>query len=213
MKTENTETAAAAAVTAENAPVSAPVANADTDHAGERPAGTAETAAREKTDGYSAREQDGYSARGRDGYSAREPSVNAADGYPGGISPDGEEARAVVDEWRRDAALLGEMYPGFDLRREMRDGRFRRYLLVGDSVRTAYENVHRAEIMAAGERNAEARAAARFAGMIAAGARFPSENALSSSATGRTKSGVSHFSKSDRADIIRRAASGERIVF
>ncbi len=197
MKTENTETAAAAAVTAENAPVSAPVANADTDHAGERPAGTAETAAREKTDGYS----------------AREPNVNAADGYPGGISPDGEEARAVVDEWRRDAALLGEMYPGFDLRREMRDGRFRRYLLVGDSVRTAYENVHRAEIMAAGERNAEARAAARFAGMIAAGARFPSENALSSSATGRTKSGVSHFSKSDRADIIRRAASGERIVF
>ena len=128
------------------------------------------------------------------------------------ISPDSREAGAVVELWRRDAELLRRQYPNFDLSAEMKNKKFRHYLLGGDSVKTAYENIHRAEIMEAYGKNAEKKAAERIAGIIAAGARFPHENALSSSASGRTKSGVSHLSKSERAAIIKRAASGERIV-
>ena len=143
---------------------------------------------------------------------AQIPSVGAAAETASELSPDSREAEAVVDLWRRDAALLKAEYPQFDLGNEMKNKKFRHYLLGGDSIKTAYENLHRAEIMEAYGRNAEEKAAIRLSGMVAAGARFPHENALSSSASGRTKSGVEHLSKSDRADILRRAASGERIV-
>ena len=133
-------------------------------------------------------------------------------GTVGGITPESGEAGAVVDIWRRDATLLSAEYPGFDLAAEMKNAKFRHYLLGGDSIRTAYENLHRAEIMEAYGRKAEAEAEARLSNMIAAGARFPREGAVSSNSSGRTKSGVGHLSKRERADMIRRAASGERIV-
>ncbi len=123
-----------------------------------------------------------------------------------------DAAVAVVGIWRRDAEALKKIYPQFDLHREMQNVKFRHYLLGGDDIRTAYENLHRAEIMEAYGRNAEKTAALKIAGAVASGARFPRENALSPSASGRTASGVAHFSKSDRDDIIRRAANGEKIV-
>ncbi|MBO4216356.1 MAG: hypothetical protein J5940_00270 [Clostridia bacterium] len=148
---------------------------------------------------------------GGDRSARRAGNADVCDNIPGEVY--GKAADAVVDVWRKDAETLKRIYPGFDLESEMKNKKFRHYLLGGDSIRTAYENLHRAEIMEEYGRIAEKNAAARIAGAVAAGARFPRENALSGSASGLTGSGVSHFSKSERADIIRRAANGERIVF
>lgn len=143
---------------------------------------------------------------------AKEDNVSAEVETLGGeTGPDA--AGAVVGIWRRDAEALKKIYPQFDLKNEMKNAKFRHYLLGGDDIRTAYENLHRAEIMETYGRNAEKTAAVKIAGAVASGARFPRENALSASASGRTASGVAHFSKSDRDEIIRRAANGEKIVF
>ena len=128
------------------------------------------------------------------------------------ISPESEAAGAVVESWRRQAEELRALYPGFDLSREMQNARFRGCLKCGGSLKEAYESLHIAEIMADKSAAAEKNALSRAAGLIACGARFPSEGALSTGSTGTMKSGVAMFSKRDRESIIRRAAGGERIV-
>ena len=103
-------------------------------------------------------------------------------------------------------------YPNFDLMQEMNNPTFARLTApgVGIDPKTAYEIVHKDEIMAA---NAQAQAQA-FAKSVKANGARPAENGLHGEQGASTvKTDPRTLTPADRAEIRRRVARGERIVF
>lgn len=108
-----------------------------------------------------------------------------------------------------------KLYPGFDLQAELQNPAFVRLTApgVGVDVRTAYEVVHRDEMRGAEMQYAAQRSAQRIAASVQANGRRPAENGASGGAAATNKSDPSKLTKADRAEIRRRAAAGEKIVF
>ncbi len=79
---------------------------------------------------------------------------------------------------------LKQMYPGFDLNTELQNPRFFELTKpgVGVDVRTAYEVVHRDEIIGGAMQYTAQQTAQKLSSAMASGANRPSENGLSSSA-------------------------------
>jgi hypothetical protein len=80
-------------------------------------------------------------------------------------------------------------------------------------VKTAYEVVHKDEIIPAAMQFAAQQIEQKVTNKIKAGGTRPSENGMSSQSAAVVKSDVSQLSKEDRAEIIRRVQRGERIRF
>lgn len=104
------------------------------------------------------------------------------------------------------------MYPGFDLMQEMQNSKFARLTAPGVNidVQTAYEIVHKDEIMAM---HAKQQAQA-FAKSVKANGARPAENGLRGEQGASTvKTDPRQLTRADREEIKRRVARGERIVF
>ena len=128
-----------------------------------------------------------------------------------------DEVRALADNrvrgWIKDAGELSEVYPSFDLRREMSDRRFTQLLKSGVDVRTAYEVLHKNEIIPAIMDYAKKSAEERITNTILANGIRPSENGLSPGSPAIVKNDVSKLTRDDRREIIRRVQRGEKIKF
>lgn len=125
------------------------------------------------------------------------------------------EARAQeqLTKWYQEAEAMKGSYPDFDLAAESENPRFLSMLQSGVPVQTAYEVIHLDDIKAASARTAaQAREKQVVEGIKARGQR-PAENGASSQAAFVVKDDVSKLSRKDRADIARRSAMGEKIVF
>lgn len=112
----------------------------------------------------------------------------------------------------QQAESVKATYPGFDLMQEMSNPTFARLTApgVGIDPKTAYEIVHKDEIMAA---NAQAQAQA-FAKSVKANGARPAENGLKAEQGASTvKTDPRSLTPADRAEIRRRVARGERIIF
>lgn len=113
----------------------------------------------------------------------------------------------VVDQ----AEKAKQFYPSLDLNQEMANPAFARLIGVGVDAKTAYEVIHKDEIIGGSMRYAAQTAAQKVANSVQANGRRPSENGLGSAATGVGQvSGP--LSKDYRNDIKRRALRGEKVV-
>ena len=144
------------------------------------------------------------------------------DGRLKGLRQENEKLRSQAEQQRvqsiRALETLAEqegeirkMYPDFDWRREMQSDVFSRLVAAGVDGRTAYEMVHREELLRRAMRYASRRAGEQMARSIATGGKRVGEN------SGRSVS-VSHsdpkgLNSRELADIRQRVMNGEKIRF
>ena len=124
-----------------------------------------------------------------------------------------ENANKLYAKWMNEAESTKAVYPSFDLNTEMQNPKFIDLLRSNIDVRTAFEVLHKDEIIPAAMQYTAKTVEQKLTNkMIANGAR-PVENGNSSQSAAITKSDVSQLSKEDRAEINRRVARGEKITF
>ena len=115
--------------------------------------------------------------------------------------------------WMEQAEQLKGIYPSFDLASELDNEQFRNLLRSNVDMRTAYEVIHKDEIIPMAMAFTAQKVTEKVANSVRAGQKRPSEGAMSGSATAVIKSDVSQLTKKDRDEIDRRVARGERIKF
>ena len=124
-----------------------------------------------------------------------------------------ENGKKLYAAWMQQAEEAKKVYPSFDLRAEMNNPKFVDLLRSNIDVRTAYEVLHKDEIIPAAMQFTAQTVESKLAKKIAANGARPSENGMSSQSAAVVKSDVSQLSKEDRAEIIRRVQRGEKIRF
>lgn len=124
-----------------------------------------------------------------------------------------ENADRLYAQWMDDSQKLKGIYPGFDLQAELQNPRFTDLLRNHIDVRTAYEVIHKDEIIPAAMQFTARQVEQKLTNKIMAGAGRPVENSLNSASASVVRSDVSQLSKADRAEINRRVANGEKIRF
>lgn len=115
--------------------------------------------------------------------------------------------------WMQQAEAAKQIYPRIDLKAELQNGQFVSLLKNGIDVKTAYEVVHKDEIIPAAMQYAAKTVQSNLAKSIASGRSRPVENGAGSGSAAMVKSDVSQLSKADLREISRRVANGERISF
>lgn len=122
-------------------------------------------------------------------------------------------AEQQLQRWYGEAEQVKSLYPSFDLSAEVQNDQFLSMLKAGVPVQHAYEVIHMDEIKAGvAQMTAQATEKQVVDGIRAKGAR-PQENGTTAQSGFTVKDDVSKLTKKDRAEIARRAALGERIVF
>ena len=124
-----------------------------------------------------------------------------------------ENGKKLYAQWMQQAEEAKKVYPSFDIKAEMNNPKFVDLLRSNIDVRTAYEVLHKDEIIPAAMQFTAQTVESKLAKKIASNGARPSENGMSSQSAAVVKSDVSQLSKEDRAEIIRRVQRGEKIRF
>ena len=124
-----------------------------------------------------------------------------------------EKGAQLYAQWMEQAEKAKAVYPSFDLRAEMNNPKFLDLLRANVDVRTAYEVIHKDDIIPAAMQFTAKTVEQKLTNKIIAGGARPSENGISSQSAAQVKSDVSQLTKADRAEIIRRVQRGEKIRF
>jgi hypothetical protein len=124
-----------------------------------------------------------------------------------------EKGAQLYAQWMDQAEKAKSVYPSFDLRAEMQNPKFVDLLRANIDVRTAYEVIHKDDIIPAAMQFTAKTVEQKLTNKIIANGARPTENGISSQSSAVVKSDVSQLSKADRAEIIRRVQRGEKIKF
>ena len=124
-----------------------------------------------------------------------------------------EKGAQLYAQWMEQGKATQSIYPSFDLRAEMQNPKFVELLKANIDVRTAYEVIHKDDIIPAAMQFTAKTVEQKLTNKIIANGARPTENGISSQSGAVTKSDVSQLSKADRAEIIRRVQRGEKIRF
>ena len=125
-----------------------------------------------------------------------------------------ENADKLYAAWMEQAEATKQVYPSFNLEAEIKGNpKFVDLLKSNIDVRTAYEVIHKDDIISGAMQFTAQQVEKKLANKIMAGGNRPSENGMSSQGAAVVKSDVTQLSKADRAEIIRRVQRGERISF
>jgi hypothetical protein len=124
-----------------------------------------------------------------------------------------DNANRFYKQMMEQAESVKAVYPSFDLRAEMQNPRFVDLLRNNVDVRTAYEVLHKDDIIPAAMQFAAKTAEQKLTNNIIANGARPTENGNASQGATVVKSDVSQLSKADRQEIIRRVQRGEKIRF
>ena len=124
-----------------------------------------------------------------------------------------DNANKLYADWMEQAESAKTVYPSFDLNAELQNPQFVNLLKSNVDVRTAYEVLHKDEIIPAAMQFTARTVEQKIANNIASGRKRPVENGMSSQSAAVVKDDVSRLTKADRDEIIRRVARGEKIVF
>ncbi len=124
-----------------------------------------------------------------------------------------ENANKLYASWMNQAEELKKVYPSFNIRTEMENGQFLSLLRSGIDLRTAYEVLHKDEIIPAAMQFTAKTVEQKIAASVASGRSRPTENGNASQGAATVKSDVSKLSRADRDEIRRRVARGEKIRF
>ncbi len=123
------------------------------------------------------------------------------------------QATQLYARWTEQAGQLREVYPDFDLRGELQNPKFGELLNAGIDVRTAYEVLHKDEIIPAAMQFTAQQVEKKLANKIAANGVRPAENGAGGHAAAVVKPDVTQLTREDRREIARRVARGEKISF
>lgn len=124
-----------------------------------------------------------------------------------------ENANRLYASWLEQETQTKQIYPSFSLKAEMGNQKFVDLLRSNIDVKTAYEVVHKDEIIPAAMQFTAQEVEKKLVNKMMAGGTRPAENGMSSQSAAVVKSDVSQLSKEDRAEIIRRVQRGEKIRF
>lgn len=124
-----------------------------------------------------------------------------------------ENADKLYASWMNQANEVKGIYPNFDFNAEMQNPKFIDLLRSNIDVRTAYEVIHKDDIITGAMQFAVQTANQKLTNKIIAGGARPAENGNSSQGGMVTKSDVSSLTKADLAEIERRVMRGEKISF
>lgn len=123
------------------------------------------------------------------------------------------ERRQSFERLVRDSEELKQIYPNFDLEVELNNPDFRRILQVpGMPVRTAYEVIHKDEIIPAAMQFTAQKVQQNTINNIIANGNRPIENGVSSQGAAVSKTDPSKYTSKDLAEIKARVQRGEKIV-
>lgn len=127
-----------------------------------------------------------------------------------------QEARDnVYASWLREGEQLKRLYPGFDLNNEVKSetgDSFLRLLQNGVDMKTAYEVIHKDELLSGAIQYAVQTTQKRTADTIRAQGLRPRESGSGKSAAVQTvKSDPSKWAPSDMDEVLRRVKNGEKI--
>jgi hypothetical protein len=124
-----------------------------------------------------------------------------------------ENGKKLYAAWMQQADEAKKVYPSFDLKAEMENPKFLDLLRSNIDVRTAYEVVHKDEIIPAAMQFTAKAVESKIAKKIASNGARPSENGMSSQSAAVVKGDVSKLTYKDIDEVARRVARGERISF
>ena len=124
-----------------------------------------------------------------------------------------ENGKKLYSQWMQQADATKAIYPSFDLQAEMNNPKFVDLLRSNIDVRTAYEVLHKDDIIRGAMQFTAQTVESKISKKIASNGARPTENGMSSQSAAVVKSDVSQLSKEDRAEIIRRVQRGEKIRF
>ena len=121
-------------------------------------------------------------------------------------------AEAVVETWRKEAEALRELYPTFDLEQELASPRFRDLIRLPDmDLRTAFEVMHRDELLPAVMRYTADTVARKLTGKLMTEGLRPAENGSDGQSASLSRLNVAAMTPGQRQEIIRRVQRGEKI--
>lgn len=123
-----------------------------------------------------------------------------------------ENADQIMSGWMQEAQAVKQIYPQFDLQTELQDEKFIGLLRSHVDVRTAYEVVHKDEIISGAMQFAVQQTEQKLSNRIRSGQR-PAENGTNSQSSPIVKSDVSQLTKADRAKVAQIVANGGRVSF
>ena len=124
-----------------------------------------------------------------------------------------DNANRLYQNWMDQAEKTKAVYPTFNLEAEMQNPQFINLLRSNVDVRTAYEVLHKDEIIPAAMQFTAKTVEQKIANNIASGARRPTENGMSSQSAAVVKDDVTRLTKAERDEIIRRVQRGDIIRF
>lgn len=124
-----------------------------------------------------------------------------------------DQAQAQYAAWMQESEKVKGIYPSFDLATEISNEQFRSLLMSNVPIQTAYEVVHKDEIIPAAMQFTAQKTTEKVVNSIRSGQRRPAEGAMAGSPAVERKSDVSQLTRADREEIARRVARGEKIRF
>ena len=122
-------------------------------------------------------------------------------------------AQAIREQWEAQAEQAKQIYPGLDLRAELRDPRFQALLCADVDVATAYQVVHLNEILPAAMAYTAKAVEGKLAGALTAASTRPGENGGGGQGAAAPKLDASKMGKAEFQALCRRIAGGEKISF
>ncbi len=123
------------------------------------------------------------------------------------------QKQAVLDRINSQAEATKKVYPSFDINTESNNPEFARLVSRGVDVKTAYEVVHKDEIITSAMQVTAQKTADKLSASIASNASRPNENGMTSQSSAVSTVNVKGLTKEQMADAKKRAARGEKITF
>ena len=121
-------------------------------------------------------------------------------------------AAQLYARWMDESNALKQIYPSFDLETELQNPEFVNVLRVPNmAVRTAYEIIHKDEIIPAAMQFTAQKVQEKVVNNIIAQGNRPTENGVSSQSAAEVKTDPSKLTHKDLAEIRARVARGEVI--
>ena len=123
-----------------------------------------------------------------------------------------ENADKLYARWMQEAEQIQQVYPSFSMDAEMQNPQFVDLLRNHIDMRTAYEVIHKDDIIAGAMQFATKTAEQKITNKLMANQSRPVENGMSGVAASVNRIDVSTMTKQQRDEIRRRVQMGERIV-
>ena len=124
-----------------------------------------------------------------------------------------DNANKLYAQWMQQEQDTKAVYPSFNLEEEMKNPRFIDLLRSNIDVRTAYEVLHKDDIIRGAMQFTAKQVEQKVTNKIRANGARPSENGMSSQGAAVVKSDVSQLSNADISEVLRRVRRGEKISF